>query len=405
MLKNFWYAVAFSSEITTKPSRLKVLGQQLVAFRQPRSGRVVVMSDLCVHRGGALSGGWLDEQTDEVVCPYHGWRYDADGVCTKIPANQPGQNIPKKARVDSYPVQEKYRFVWVFLGDLPEAERPPLPDWDEHFDDPSLKAVTGEFLWQANYERVLENGVDIAHTPWVHGGAFGNRDRPEVDEYEPVTTPWSAEATVRLNPPARNVRGLWKWIYRREPQDVVTSTAWFLPNLIRLHVRLPLGDMIIYDTNVPVDETTTLTKFVAFRSFFKGDWADKDALRRTYRIFEQDKVVVEEQRPELLPVDIAGELHMKSDKMSVFYRRRRQELLDQGWGIEAHRITGDVPRTQATVIPSPARKEVPELSRAWVMKEVPVRQVVEQREPAAAGPETDNSEVTMSEEVVREPAP
>jgi nitrite reductase/ring-hydroxylating ferredoxin subunit len=163
MLKNFWYAIAFSHEITEQPSKHTVLGQQLVVFRQKRSGRVVVMSDLCVHRGGALSGGWQDDKGC-VVCPYHGWEYDADGKAVRIPANLEGRPIPKKARVDSYPVQEKYRFVWVFLGDLPEEERPPIPNWDEHFNDPSLRAVEGQFLWNANYERVMENGCDIAPT-------------------------------------------------------------------------------------------------------------------------------------------------------------------------------------------------------------------------------------------------
>ena len=396
MLKNFWYAIAFSHEVTSSPKRHTVLGQELVLFRQQRSGNVIAMSDLCVHRGGALSGGWLNEQ-DCIVCPYHGWEYDADGTCVKIPANQPGRTIPKKARVDSYPVQEKYSMIWVFLGDLPEAERPPLPDWDEHFTDKRLRPVFGEFRWKANYERVLENGVDIAHTPWVHGSAFGNRDRPEVEEYDPVVTPWSAEATVTLNPPARNVRGLWKWIYRKEPQDIVTSTAWFMPNLIRLHVRLPLGDMIIYDTNIPIDENTTLTKFIAFRSFFTGAWADRDALRRTYRIFEQDQAVVEGQRPELLPADLAGELHMKSDAMSIAYRRRRNELISKGWGIETHRVVGDTPRTEATVIPSPARREVPELARAWVMKEVPVRTLTPMPVPTERPDPTTNGAASAPE--------
>ena len=371
MLKNFWYAVAFTDEITDKPTRLTVLGQELVAFRQKVSGKVIVMSDLCVHRGGALSGGWQDEKGC-LVCPYHGWEYDADGKAVRIPANQTGRPIPKKARVDAYPVQEKYHFVWVFLGDLPEAERPPLPDWDEHFDNPDLAFVHGEFLWKANYERVLENGVDIAHTPWVHGGAFGNREKPQVDEYEPVITDWSAEATVALNPPKRNVKGIKKVLYRKEPKDVITSTAWFMPNLIRLHVRLPFGDMVIYDTNIPINEETTLTKFVAFRSFFTGRWADRDALKRTMEIFVQDQAVVEGQRPELLPHDISGELHMRSDALSIAYRRRRQELLDQGWGIESDRVVGSGPRTQATVIASPARREG-EYEKAWVMKEVPAR--------------------------------
>jgi hypothetical protein len=57
--------------------------------------------------------------------------------------------------------------------------------------------------------------------------------------------------------------------------------------------------------------------------------------------------------------------------MAVAYRRRRQELIEMGWGIEADTIIGDGPRTEAVVIPSPARREIPELARAWVMKAVP----------------------------------
>ncbi len=371
MLKNFWYAVAFIEEITDKPTRLTVLGQELVLFRQKRSGKVIAMSDLCVHRGGALSGGWQDDKGC-LVCPYHGWEYDADGKVVRVPANQPGRPIPKKARVDSYPVQEKYHFVWVFLGDLPEDERPPIPDWDEHFNNPDLAYVHGEFLWQANYERVLENGVDIAHTPWVHGGAFGNRDKPEVEEYEPTITPWSAEATTKQNPPKKNVKGIKKLIYRKEAKDVLTTTAWYMPNLIKLHVRLPIGELVIYDTNIPIDENTTLTKWIAFRTFFTGRWADFDAKRRTHEIFLQDQVVVENQRPELLPADLSAELPMRSDAMSIAYRRRRAELIEMGWGIETDRFVGSGPRTEATVIPSPARREG-DFSRAWVMKEVPSR--------------------------------
>jgi phenylpropionate dioxygenase-like ring-hydroxylating dioxygenase large terminal subunit len=376
MLKNFWYAVEFSARVTTKPERLTVLGQYLVVYRTPKQGRVVALSDLCVHRGAALSGGWLND--DKIVCPYHGWEYEPDGQCTKIPANLPGRGIPKKARVDSYPVQEKYGFVWVFMGDLPEEERPPMPVWPE-FDDlvengGRFRTVTGEFLWKANYERILENGCDIAHAPFVHAGRFGNPDMPQVPDYE-VEHPdeWSAFATVDLHPPKPS--GLWGKFGRLVGNDlkkrppVTTSAGWMLPNMIKLHVRLPIGDMIIYDTNIPIDETTTLVKWVALRTFFTGTWANKDAINRTMRIFYEDAAVVDKVRPELLPFDLGAELHIKSDIIAVEYRRRRQELADKGWLLsEDDFVTGDVPRRTATVIPSPARRENPELSRAWVHK-------------------------------------
>jgi phenylpropionate dioxygenase-like ring-hydroxylating dioxygenase large terminal subunit len=375
MLKNFWYAVEFADRVTTKPTRVTALGQHLALYRTPKTNRPVALSDLCVHRGAALSGGWTSG--DSIVCPYHGWEYEPDGACVKIPANLPGRGIPKKARVDSYPVQEKYGFIWVFLGDLPEAQRPPMPVWPE-FDElvengGRFRAVTGEFLWKANYERILENGCDIAHAPFVHSGSFGNPNRPEVEEYE-LQQPddYSAFATVDLYPPAP--KGIWKYLNRNRADldnrpPVTTTAGWMLPNMIKLHVRLPIGELIIYDTNIPIDETTTLVKWVALRTFFTGRWADKNAIQRTLNIFYQDAEVVNKVRPELLPFDLGAELHIKSDQIAVAYRRRRQELAEKGWLLtDADKIMGDVPRREATVIPSPARKENPELARAWVHK-------------------------------------
>ncbi|MFP3741296.1 aromatic ring-hydroxylating dioxygenase subunit alpha, partial [Burkholderia sp. SIMBA_019] len=77
--------------------------------------------------------------------PYHGWRYGGDGVCTHIPA-QPQVRIPARARVDGYPVVERHGWIWAFLGDLPEAERPPLPPlaWA---DDANVRVIHGTFDW------------------------------------------------------------------------------------------------------------------------------------------------------------------------------------------------------------------------------------------------------------------
>ncbi len=99
MIKNFWYAIEFSEEITSEPKRLTILGQELVAYRDTK-GNPVVMSDLCIHRGGAISDGFVEG--DCIRCPYHGWKYAPDGECVEIPANPPGRSIPKKARVDAY---------------------------------------------------------------------------------------------------------------------------------------------------------------------------------------------------------------------------------------------------------------------------------------------------------------
>lgn len=363
MLKNFWYAIEFSHVVEHRPRKVTCLGQDFVIWRR-RDGSVACLSDLCVHRGGALSLGTLVE--DRVACPYHGWEYESDGTCVKIPANPPGRGIPKKARVDAYPIVEKYGLVWAYLGDLPEDKRPPIPHMAEH-DDPSFRAVYWQTVVEANYERAMENVVDAAHTPFVHGTAFGNPDKPEIPDYEVTQGEWHAEADILLNPPAP--KGLWGMLSPKRLDPVVVTNGWYLPNVVKLHIRLPFGDLIMYDHNIPMSQGRTMVKLVGYRNFFTGKWADRNAVKRIQRIFEQDRVVVESQRPELLPFDLAAELHLRSDALQIAYRRRRQELIDHGWWLGGDDIVmGDVPRREATVIPSPARRDNPELARAWVHK-------------------------------------
>jgi phenylpropionate dioxygenase-like ring-hydroxylating dioxygenase large terminal subunit len=290
MFKNFWYAVEFSKVIKPggRPVPVRCLEQDLRLVRMPDKSLVA----------------WNEARPSS----------------------------------ETLPVTEKYGFAWVFLGDpdFPEADRPPIPVWPE-WDDPAYGGhrATGEWLWNASVERVLENGVDVAHTPFVHAGQFGNPNRPEVPEHQVLLGDNSAEITVTLHPPAP--KGLFgKRTSKAGDLDnrppVETSTAWFLPTLIRLKVRLPFGEMCLYDTNIPIDRTTTLTKFVVLRTFFTGRWADGNAVKRTYPIFKSDAAVVENQRPELLPFDLSAELHVRSDQMALSYRRRRQDLLTAGWG-------------------------------------------------------------------------
>ncbi|MBO2447872.1 aromatic ring-hydroxylating dioxygenase subunit alpha [Actinomadura barringtoniae] len=364
MLKNFWYAVEFAHAVTRSPRKVTCLGQDFVLYRK-RSGDVVCLSDLCVHRGGALSMGKVVDG-DVIACPYHGWQYGPDGGCVKIPANPGGRGIPKKARVDAYPVREEYGLIWAFLGDLPEDERPPIPHFPQHA-DPAFRAVYFEMEIGANYERTFENVVDASHTPFVHGHSFGNPDKPEIPDFEIVQDSWHAEADILLSPPP--AKGLWKRLYKEKPEQVVVTNGWYLPNIVKLHVRLPFGDLILYDHNIPLSRDRTLIKIVGYRNFFTGKWADGNALKRIEKILLQDRPVVESQRPELLPFDLSDELHIRSDSLQVAYRRRRRELIEAGWWVgDDDVVTGDAPRRSATVIPSPARRDNPELARAWQHK-------------------------------------
>jgi phenylpropionate dioxygenase-like ring-hydroxylating dioxygenase large terminal subunit len=364
MLTNFWWPLEFSTQVTTKPKRVRALGQDLVVYRPTEGGQAQVLSDLCVHRGGALSDGWVEGGC--IVCPYHGWEYKSNGECVKIPANPRDAPISRKARVESYPTDEKYGFVWAFLGDIPKNERLPIPEIPIG-NTPDAKRLEGDFTWNAYYERVMENGLDFAHAPFVHGSSFGNRKEPEVPEFTVEETPWGARGEATLKPPP--ARGLWKFLYRKERPGVRSRVGFYLPCVSTLEVFLPMGTMMLIDANIPIDDKMTLTKWVSLRTFFKGDWADNDTRKRVMKIFLQDQPIVEAQRPELLPYDIASEVHVKADAVQLAYRRIRKRYAEKGWFLDYASQSAEK-RARATVIPSPSRRD-PEIAKFFILGDAP----------------------------------
>ena len=166
MYINFWYPICKSTDLDNgSPVSAQVLGTRVVAFRDSNSVPHV-LSNTCVHRGGSLSEGWV--KSDCVVCPYHGWRYSGDGKCQLIPSFDDDSKIPPRAKLDSYPVEEKYGIVFAFLGDLPKVERPPLYEI-ENYDSDGWRASKPVIIeLNAYYERSMENGLDPMHNEFVH---------------------------------------------------------------------------------------------------------------------------------------------------------------------------------------------------------------------------------------------
>lgn len=114
MFINFWYPAEQASAIGQKPVKVRMLGQNFVLFRDA-AGAVHCLSNVCLHRCGSLADGWV--RNDRVVCPYHGWEFNGSGQCERIPSLGPVQPpMTARARVDAYPVQEKYGLVFVFTA-------------------------------------------------------------------------------------------------------------------------------------------------------------------------------------------------------------------------------------------------------------------------------------------------
>lgn len=122
-----WHPVAFATEVADRPVHADLLGEPLVVWRRA-DGTPRVMSDLCVHRGTALSLGWV--KGDELVCAYHGWRYGADGRCVAIPQKEDPAAVPAKARVRAQVIREFEDTIFGQDQVVVESQRPERVPFD-----------------------------------------------------------------------------------------------------------------------------------------------------------------------------------------------------------------------------------------------------------------------------------
>jgi phenylpropionate dioxygenase-like ring-hydroxylating dioxygenase large terminal subunit len=196
MFINFWYPICTSDDLPAdSPLRSELLGLRFVAFRDAE-GLAHVLADTCVHRGGSLSKGKVQDGC--IACPYHGWRYDGNGHCVGIPSLR-GEKPPARAKVDSYPVQEKYGIVFAFLGDAPEDERPPLYEIGQYDQDGWRKSEVMIVNVPAYYQRSMENGLDPVHNEFVH--PLQGAPAVNMDTLESADMPWGSSMYAHMGQP------------------------------------------------------------------------------------------------------------------------------------------------------------------------------------------------------------
>jgi len=339
VLKNFWYACEFSAAVTNKPKQIVMLNQRFALYRNSQ-GQVVALKDQCSHRGAAISMGWLEN--DCIRCPYHGWKFQSDGQCIEIPSNGLGTPIPKKAYINSYPVQEKYGFVWLFYGDLPEKERPPIPPLPE-YEDSTMHPIYLEYEMQANYTRVIENALDPAHLYAVHANSFGAgfAQDPRVEDYVVEDENWGISAKIIYKNYTKPKDGVFKSFFRPASTQLNAKTSFYLPNITKIESDFGRGKMINYAIHIPVDDNMTISKRIQFRNFFTYSWADRLFVKFHHKVGLEDRVVTESQYPKLVPDTLLTEVHVPADALTLAYRKLRQKYLSMDWGLKLNKSESD----------------------------------------------------------------
>ena len=202
-LRSSWYVAGWSHHF--KPGGLvarTILGERLVLYRTS-GGAVTALEDRCCHRLAPLSRGRLEG--DDLRCMYHGIKFSGDGRCLEIPAQD---QIPPGLKVRSYPVVERDRWVWVWMGEAAKADTSLIPSALNH-DDPDYHMRTGEMAYEANYQLVHDNLLDLTHLAFVHENTLGATGDKLWGTVRPIVSP--IERGVRVS----------RWFRGRKPPRYV----------------------------------------------------------------------------------------------------------------------------------------------------------------------------------------
>lgn len=166
-LRNCWYVAAWNHEIDDGLLARTILDEPVVLYRGA-DGTPVALEDRCCHRHLPLSeGNLLDGGT--LQCGYHGLEFDGSGACVRVPGQT---RVPPESRVRSYPVVERYRWIWIWVGDAEKADPDLIPDYHWN-DDPAWLSIGDRYHVEGGYRLLVDNLLDLSHVQYVHASTLG----------------------------------------------------------------------------------------------------------------------------------------------------------------------------------------------------------------------------------------
>lgn len=259
MLRRYWHPIGFVNELQGKPKRKRILGEDVVLFRD-ENGEFGVLALRCMHRGTSLEFGHIEN--GGLRCCYHGWLFDVDGKVLETPGEGSESTFKDRVRQPSYRVQELGGVLFVYMGPAPA---PLLPRYDMLAREDGKRAMRARIV-NCNYFQMIENSVDQNHLKWLHRTA----KTPTWEDGE--INPQVFELGV-LNTYTRRVDGK-KWAH---VNFFVMPTMNKTGNVDEGHPteHRASSSCEVMRWRVPIDDTRTIHYTVEFGAIVNGEMTAK----------------------------------------------------------------------------------------------------------------------------------
>ncbi|MFC3077407.1 Rieske 2Fe-2S domain-containing protein [Phenylobacterium terrae] len=300
-IRNRWYVAAWDKEVSRKPLARTICGEPVVLFRKG-DGTAVALGDYCPHRLLPLSMGQVEG--DAIRCGYHGMLVDGAGRCVEMPGQE---EPPRKLQVKAYPIVERYRFVWVWIGDEAAADPALLPDF--WFCEDKAWTFDGDaYRVACDYRLLVDNLMDLTHETYVHPSSIGQKEIVEA----PIETRVEGEAVI-VERWMRDIDAppFWRTFLRKPGLvDRWQICRFALPAAVTIEVGValagtgaPEGDRsqgvegVVVNFMTPETETSCWYYWGMARGFDVGDAGLTERMRQSQAaVFAEDVEVLEAQQ-------------------------------------------------------------------------------------------------------------
>ena len=340
-IKNTWYVACTPDAVDEKPLGRTICGER-IAFYRAAQGRVAAVEDFCPHRGAALSLGYVNN--GNLVCGYHGLEMGCDGKVVQMP----GQRVRGFPANKSYPVEERYGFVWVWPGDPAAADASLIPHLEWHA-SPEWAYGGGLYHVNCDYRLMIDNLMDLTHETYVHSTSIG---QPEIDE-TPCKTRVEGDTVITSRfMDGINAPPFWQMALRGNGlADDVPVDRWQIcrftpPSHVMIEVGVAHAGQggydappehkaysVVVDFITPETETSIWYFWGMARKFKPEDRALTASIREGQgKIFSEDLEVLERQQKNLLAYPERNLLKLNIDAGGVQSRKIIERLLAREHG-------------------------------------------------------------------------